>query len=83
MKIKSYILIFLLFKIILTVKSDSCKKDELIVIEEEITNNVQNGSYLKERSISVYDLDSPMRQTSNILNPQINNKLRANPSHFC
>ena len=66
MKIKSYILIFLLFKIILTVKSDSCKKDEPIVIKEGI-NNVQNESYLKETSISIYELSSLMGQSRNYL----------------
>ena len=66
MKIKSYILILLLFKIILTVKSDSCKKDDPIVIKEEI-NNVQNESYLKETSISIYELNFPMGQTRNYL----------------
>jgi hypothetical protein len=48
------------------VKSDSCKKDEPIVIKEEI-NNVQNESYLKETSISIYELNSPMGQTGNYL----------------
>jgi hypothetical protein len=55
MKIKRLILVFLLFKIIcLTLKSDSCKNDEPIIIEEKITNNVQIGSYVNGTSISMY-----------------------------
>ena len=58
MKIKRLILVSLLFKIIcLTLKSDSCKNDEPIIIEEKITNNVQIRFYYNGPSISMYDVD--------------------------
>jgi hypothetical protein len=57
MKIKSYILVFLLIKIILTVKSDSCKKDEPGSIEESITQTVQKEDFVYRTSISMHELD--------------------------
>jgi hypothetical protein len=74
MKIKSFILVFLLFKIILTLKSDSCKKNEPIIIIEKITDNVQKGSYVYVTSISMYDLNSSIIETRNVFNTQITNK---------
>ncbi|MEI6047335.1 MAG: hypothetical protein WCS03_00425 [Bacteroidota bacterium] len=71
MKIKSFILVFLLLKIILTLKSDSCKKDEPIIIKEEITNNDQKGSYMNGTSISMYELNSSMIPTWNLFSTQI------------
>jgi hypothetical protein len=74
MKIKSYILVFLLFKILLTVKSDSCIKNEPVTIKEEMTVTVQNESYIEEASVSLYDLDPFTVLSGNFLKPQITDK---------
>jgi hypothetical protein len=61
MKIKRVILVFFIFKIIcLTLKSDSCKKDEPRINNEKITGSVQKGPCVKGTSISIYDLNSSM-----------------------
>jgi hypothetical protein len=75
MKIKSFILVFLLLKIILTVKSDTCKKDEPIFINEIVTDNIQKGSYIDGTSISVYELNSYMGQPWNVFSTQITNNI--------
>ena len=72
MNIKRFNLVFLLIKIIcLTLKSDSCKKEEPIIIIEKITYNVQKGSYINGTSISMYKLNSSMGQTGNVFSTQI------------
>lgn len=74
MNLKRFIIVFLLFKIIcLTLKSDSCKKEEPIIIIEKITYNVPKGSYINGTSISVYKLNPSMRQSGNVFSTQITN----------
>lgn len=74
MNLKRFIIVFLLFKIIcLTLKSDSCKKEEPIIIIEKITYNVPIESYIIGASISKYKLNSSMRQYGNVFSTQITN----------
>jgi hypothetical protein len=74
MNIKRFIIVFLLFKIIcLTLKSDSCKKEEPIIIIEKITYNVQKGFYINGTLISMCKLNSSMRQSGNVFSTQITN----------
>ena len=57
----------------LTLKSDSCKKEEPRINNEKITGNVQKGLCVNGTSISIYDLNCSMGQTGNVFGTQITN----------
>jgi hypothetical protein len=66
MKIKRLILVGILIKIIcLTLKSDSCKKDELGLNFDKVIGHVQKGFWVNLTSISIYDLNSSEGQIGN------------------
>jgi hypothetical protein len=67
MKIKRLILVGILIKIIcLTLKSDSCNKDEPGLNFDKIIGHVQKEFCVNRTSISMYDLNSSEGQTRNI-----------------
>jgi len=74
MNLKRFIIVFLLFKIIcLTLKSDSCKKEEPFIIIEKTKYYVPKESYINGTSISMYKLNSSMRQSGNVFSTKITN----------
>ena len=74
MNLKRFIIIFLIIKIIcLTLKSDSCKKEEPIIIIGKITSNVPKGSYINGTSVSQFKLNPTTRKSGNVCSTQITN----------